>query len=539
MSQQHDATPVIETRSGPVRGFLNAGSGQHCFFGIPYAEPPLGALRFRAPKPVAPWREMRDCRHFGAAGTQIFDPTEGAYEEFTDAPAGTGPAPWVGSEDCLTLNIWRRSKGGDKRPVLVWIHGGANWLESSRLAIYHGDNFVARQDVVFISLNYRLGVFGWLDLSGIGGPEYRGSHSNGLRDQILALTWIRDNIAAFGGDPANITVMGESAGSIDISWHLAAGRLQEVARRVVMMSGIANLPGLTAALPHEWSEAHAVDQANIFLAKLGVTSMAQFEAMSTAEIMEGIVRVAAASDTLFDMDSLFWPRVSDTYAATHPFAAARNGAARGMDILIGCTDYEMGLWLNWDDNLDRHPALWMAEKLPLLSPQQRREVAALYENWFRNEPQGSAGMHLLGDILFRLPTIWFADAAAEAGGRVWAYLFDWSVDDRRRALHAADQSFLFKKWETAAGRQLVGSDFTPEDARLRDRTATAMMDSVLAFAMSGDPARYGDSSLPHWAAYDTASRSVMRFGRDIVLDHDPALARRTWWTEAMHKQLGQ
>lgn len=529
--------PVVETRSGPVLGVADAHTGQQLFLGIPYAEPPVGALRFRPPKAKSAWQEPLDCSRFGAAGTQIFDPTEGAYEEFTGKAAGADPSRWVGSEDCLTLNIWRRSNGTSQRPVLVWIHGGANWLESSRLEIYHGDRFVEAQDVVFVSINYRLGIFGWLELSGLGGADYRGSHSNGLRDQILALEWIRDNIAAFGGDPANITVMGESAGSIDISWHLAAGRLNGIARRVVMMSGVTGLPGMTAPLPHEWSETHGLTQANHFLARLGVTSMAALNAMSTADIMNRLVEIAAASDTLFEMDALFWPRVSSTYAPIDPFTAARAGRVAGIDVMIGCTDYEMGLWLNWDATLDRHPVRWTADRLPALTPEQRKSVCTMYNSWFAHDTEGSRGLHLLGDLLFRLPSIWFADEASAHGSHVWTFLFDWSVDERRRAQHAADQAFLFKKWETSAGRHLLGDDMPPEDASRRDRTAAAMMDAILAFATQGDPNGHAGNDIPTWPRYNKTDRAVMCYGRDIRIVLDPAGPRRQWWTETIYRQI--
>lgn len=537
MSTTPTERPRITTSLGPVVGIVDAASGQEFFRGIPYAEPPVGALRFRPPQPKTPWTEPRDCARFGHSGVQIFDPTEGDYEEFTDAAPGTPQQRWVGNEDCLTLNIWRRANGAPKRPVLVWIHGGANALESSRLEIYHGDRFVARQDVIFVSLNYRLGPFGWLDVSGIGGSDFRGSHSNGLRDQMLALTWIHDNIAAFGGDPANITVMGESAGSIDISWHLAAGKLQGIARRVVMMSGVAGVPGLTAPIPEEWSEAHGIAQANRFFARLGIATLAQLQSLSTAEIMDRVVDVSAQSDTLFELDSLYWPRVSDTYAPVDPFTAARQGKVAGIGVIIGCTDYEMGLWLNWDDTLDRNPVRHMADRLAVLAPDQRAEATALYDRLFADDTDGSRGMHLLGDILFRLPTAWFADEASGHGTKVWTYLFDWSVDDRRRALHAADQTFLFHKWETSAGRHLVGSQFSADDTARRDRTARCLQDAVLAFATHGDPNAHGNKDMPRWPNYETGKRAVMRFGRDVVAENDPAGARRAWWTQAVYGKV--
>lgn len=146
---------------------------------------------------------------------------------------------WVGDKDSLTLNIWRASGPPSPRPVIIWIHGGANWLETSRCTCCDGTE-IARLGTIFVSLNYRVGIFGFLDLSPIGGPPE--AHSDGLTDQMAAINWVVDNIAAFGGDRGNITLMGNSAGSIDISWHIASGRLPKGVRRVVSPAGSPPLP---------------------------------------------------------------------------------------------------------------------------------------------------------------------------------------------------------------------------------------------------------------------------------------------------------
>ena len=138
---KHDMNPVVTTRTGQLAGVRCEKSGQVKVLGIPYAEPPLGDLRFRPTVPKKAWDGVRDASRFGNAGTQVFDPSEGSLSEFSDTPTDRD---WVGSEDNLTLNVWTPALDGKKRPVVVWIHGGANWLESSRLATYHGDRLVAR-----------------------------------------------------------------------------------------------------------------------------------------------------------------------------------------------------------------------------------------------------------------------------------------------------------------------------------------------------------------------------------------------------------
>ena len=176
---------VVDAPCGSLSGLWDEQAGLGRFLGIPYAEPPVGDLRFKPTVPKRRWPGTLDASRFGPASAQVFDRLEGGIEEFEDEPKD-GAAWSVGSEDSLTLNVWTPAADDGRRSVLVWIHGGANYLESSRQPIYHGDRLAQRGDVVFVSLNYRLGIFGFLDLSVLGGEAYRGSHSNGLRDQLTA-----------------------------------------------------------------------------------------------------------------------------------------------------------------------------------------------------------------------------------------------------------------------------------------------------------------------------------------------------------------
>ena len=293
---------IVETSSGRVRGRTDA-DGLCCFLGIPYAEPPVGALRFRAPVPVAPWQDIRDASAFGAASAQVFDPLEARIEDLGGEPSETQPV-WVGSEDSLTLNIWSPGTDDARRPVIIYIHGGANWLESSRVPVYHGDRFAARGDIVFASLNYRLGFFGFLDI-GVLDPAYAGSHINGLRDQALALRWLKDNIAAFGGDPDNITVMGESAGSVDTSWLLASGALDGIARRAVLMSGVNTVSAVPRRQADDGSESGRL--ARELLYRSGIGSIDQLLALSTEEVLARHAELLGDYHML-SIDSWFYPR---------------------------------------------------------------------------------------------------------------------------------------------------------------------------------------------------------------------------------------
>jgi para-nitrobenzyl esterase len=460
-----------------------------------------------------------DASRFGRASAQVFDPREARFEDFGEAG---DPRPWIGDEDSLTLNIWRPARSYGPLPVVVWVHGGANWLESSRLPTYDGTS-LAQAGAVFVSINYRLGVFGFLDLSPIGGPA--DAHSHGLTDQLAALAWIEANIGAFGGDPDNITLMGESAGSMDIGWLLASGHLASGVRRLVLMSGVGSVCGLG------WDgarSAHGVEEgrrrAARLLADMGFQSMAQLNAASTAEILTRQARALEGGDVLLGADTLFYPRYPGL-APVDPFTAARDGRGAGLDVMIGFTAYELGLWLLWDDDLDRRPTDWAARHAPFLPEDIRPCLPELYRTWFPDEAEGARGMHLLGDVMFALPSLWLADLLAGANARVFVYRFDWKADSRRRALHAADQVFLFDQQTTSAGEALIGVAPTPQAASSRNALSQAMRAALNAFIQTGNPATV-ERPWPPWAP----GRPVVIFDDPCRIEFDPLGERRAWWT---------
>ena len=199
------AISVVETRYGKIQGAQKEGI--LVWKGIPFAQPPLGSLRFRAPQPLEGWTGIREATQFGPISPQA---SSGSF--------GTLPGPM--SEDCLTLNIWSSGADDARRPVMVWIHGGSFVTGAGSTPWYNGTSF-AEHGVVVVTINYRLGALGFLYLAEYAGEEYATSGNNGLLDQIAALTWVRENIAAFGGDPDNVTIFGESAGAMSIGALLA------------------------------------------------------------------------------------------------------------------------------------------------------------------------------------------------------------------------------------------------------------------------------------------------------------------------------
>ena len=497
------------------------------FLGVPYAEPPVGDLRFQPPVPKASFTEPFEAFRFSPASAQVFDPKESKVYEYQD-DAATDEPTYVGVENSLTLNVWTPGCDDRKRPVIVFIHGGANWLESSRVSLYHGDSLARRGDLVVVTLNYRLGIFGALDLSVLGAEAPQGAHANCVRDQLCAIDWVRRNIAAFGGDPSQITLVGESAGSMDISWMIAAGELRERVRRVVMMSGVGSVTGFGhdgERSTHSLEEGR--DRAKAFLSRLKIQNFEQLKHTSTEELLTRAAEVVRTSNTLFEMDTLFYPRVDPTFAPTNPFVAAAKGAADGLEVLIGFTQYELGLWLTWDEQLDQHSPEYAAKVCPFLPNDRRAELAALYRKELAQEPEGVRGMHLLSDAMFGAPSLIFADGVVRSNPNCWMYRFDYpGTDPRRGALHAADIAFFLGTWDSAAGRALIGESLTPQMEEERKALSQKMQDSLTAFARTGSPQT---AELPEWSPFTSEKQSYMQFNRACVGATEPLQRRGEFW----------
>jgi para-nitrobenzyl esterase len=254
---------LVETNYGKVQGIED--NGVRVFKGIPFAQPPVGRLRFRAPQAPRPWAGVRDAREYGPAAVQnqsLLGPALGF---------DIGPS----NEDCLYLNVWTPGLEG-RRPVLVWIHGGAFVMGAGSQALYDGTTLSSRGDVVVVTINYRLGCLGFLRLPG-GNGDGMGSGNEGLLDQIAALEWVRDNIAGFGGDPRNVTIFGESAGSISVATLLGTPRAQGLFQRAILQSGSANLVS---------SRDHAERVAAAMLQEIGADGARGLQGVATAGLLE-------------------------------------------------------------------------------------------------------------------------------------------------------------------------------------------------------------------------------------------------------------
>lgn len=493
------ATPgtVAETRSGSVEG--KAEGSLVVFKGIPYAAPPVGKLRWKPPRGHDPWRETLRAREFGKAEAQPKDDL-----------TGSGGLPQ--SEDCLTLNVWTPGLDGPRRPVMVWVHGGGFTNGSSAEPMYDGARLAARGDVVVVSINYRLGAFGFLYLGEVGGAAYAESGNLGLLDQVAALRWVKDNIGSFGGDPRNVTVFGESAGAMSVCALLGMPAADGLFRRAIAQSGALNLV-------RDTTDADRIARELMRLA--GVTDMAGLAGLETDEVVRA---QAALAGRQAGAALLFGPVVDGSALPEHPLLSIRKGGASGVDLLIGTNLDEMRLFTLANPAIGQFPLGVVASFFPPLQEAlggRADQVAASYKSRRPDASDGDVTLAVLTDFMFRMPAIRVAESHSATSGGTWMYLFTWA-SPRYPALgscHAIELPFVFGTLDAERVRRLIGHD--------APRPLSEMMqDAWLAFAKRGDP---NGGGLPGWPRYEAGRRATMVLDVEPELRDDPYGEDRAEW----------
>jgi len=454
--------PTVTTRYGTVRGQVRDGVAS--FLGIPYAASPTGPLRFRAPAPPPAWDGIRDAGSLGAT------PPKPDYAAPFDVLL---PEPNLAGDDWLNLNVWTPDPAGAGLPVMVWIHGGAFSNGNSALPLYDGHAF-ARDGVVLVSLNYRLGVDGFALLP--DAPANRG-----LLDQIAALEWVRDNIAGFGGDPGNVTVFGESAGAMSVTTLLSLPRAQGLFARAITQSGSVQAaadPADAALVAKELGlalgrEATAASLAEVSLPEL---TQAQVTVRDALAVQPDPARFGA---TIVASSMAFIPVIDGDLIPVHPLAAITAGAGSGVPLLTGTTTEEFRLFLVPTGMAGYVTEQGLADILALLGVGPA--VAGLYR---ANRPGASPGDLLaavLTDSFFRLPALAVAEARAAGPAPTHVYEFAWpSPVSGLGACHSLDIPFVFDNLTAEGAEPVLGP--TPPTA-----LAGQMHAAWIAFARDGDP----------------------------------------------------
>jgi len=495
-------TTIVETKDGSLQGVEE--DGVTVFRGVPFAKAPIGALRFRPPQPTEPWSGVRVCDTFGFVAPQPAG----------QAMAGQG-TPEEQSEDCLHLNVWTPACDDGSRPVMVWIHGGAFVTGSGSGAFYRGHHLSARGDVVVVTINYRLGALGFLAHPDLTDEETGASGNWGLLDQVAALEWVQANIANFGGDAGNVTIFGESAGSMSVSCLVGSPRTQHLYSRAIAESGGPN------GLPLDAATATAVQ----LCGEAGVPDVAALRDLPVDQVLAAQVALQAkAAESGNTM--VLAPTIDGGLLPEHPLSAIRSGVAKGKELLVGTNRDEMKLWVVGNRRLTGGDEAFILSRLEHSFGADAGEALAAYKAARTDRGDDLTPIELWtaieSDRIFRLPSLRMAEAQAALGTDVYEYLFTWTSPAMGGLLgscHALEIPFVFGTLTTPGVELFTGAG--PEALALSEK----MQDAWIAFARAGNPST---DSL-QWPAFDTARRATMILGPETAVEDAPLEQERAFW----------
>jgi para-nitrobenzyl esterase len=504
---------VVETNCGKIRGV--AENAINVFKGIPYAAPPEGEGRFAPPRRLQPWTGVRDAFDFGNRAMQ----DENAFAmppAMLKLFAGRELPPM--SENCLVLNVWTPAvNDGRKRPVMFWCHGGAFISGSGDSPWYDGTNLCRKGDVVVVTINHRLGAFGYLHLGEFGGEEFAASGNAGMLDIVAALEWVRDNIAAFGGDAGNVTVFGESGGGAKVSVLMAMPAAHGLFHKAIIQSG----PAVQMA-----SRDDASETARQLLAELGidagkVNELRQVPAQKLAEAQAAVLKKVSMMSFANRRRVGFNPVVDGKHLPGGPFEPAAPAISANVPLIIGTNKDEMNLFFGlapWLDGLDEAA---MRKRVQMFVGDQADRIIEPYRRARPNDSLRDLVLAIATDHAMRMPSLVTADRkVAQHAAPVFVYMFTWEtpvLDGKLKSPHALEIPFVFDTVQTSG---LTG------DSPTRFALADKMSRSWIAFARTGNP---NHQDVPNWPRYSTEQRPTMMFDNQCRVENDPYRAERTAW----------
>jgi len=488
----------VEIAQGKLAGI--ARDGVLRFNGIPYAKPPVGRLRWRLPEPAQPWVGVRDASRYANIAPQV-ESASGAV---------LGGTPGTRSEDCLYLNIQTPACDGAKRAVMVWIHGGGFNTGAGSVGTYSGKYLVPRGDIVLVTVNYRLGAFGFLNLRDATDGKLPGTGAEGLADQIAALAWVRDNISAFGGDPGNVTIFGESAGGMSVGALLAAPTAHGLFHKAIAQSGASDIG---------YKRERSAKVARHLLDKLGSADAQD----APWETILGIQKDMLAAPREIGLGMPFAPTSDGQILPGRAIESVGEGSAKGVPVMAGTTRDEWKLFTVAATHLRTMDEARLRKMVAGLVGDAHADAVLKgythgtpFERW--NE--------VMTDHTFFVPATRLLEAQA-THAPVFGYRFDWAspmMDGALGACHALELGFTFGTCRLKGAAPFFGSGAAAE------ALSDAMMDAWSAFAKTGDPG---------WSRYDIAKRSTMIFGDGAPkLVAAPNEERRTAWVTVPGEKVG-
>jgi len=498
-------TKIVEINTGKLQGYIDKGI--EVYKGIPYAEPPIGDLRFNAPEPKKSWSGILEAIKFSSDAPQ------------PPSPFTPQPTPSQSEEDCLTLNIWTPSVDDNKRPVMFWIHGGS--YKTGGANRYDGIPLTKRGDVVVVIINYRLGPLGFLYL-----PDAPNVSANvGLLDQIAALKWVKENIMNFGGDPENVTVFGESAGAGAICNLIGMPAAKGLFNRMIPQSGS------TSPLGYQKGRAIATTQRLFSLLEIEKNDIDNLRKISAEEIIKAQVKMdeqVLEAGTVFALG--YSPLIDKSTLPNHPLKSILDGETKNIEVLHGTNRDEMRLWELWYPGVENSEHLFKRFNL-LMKPigqseDKVREIVDIYsEN--RKNPNEIFNA-ILTDMFFRVPSIRLAEMQSKIQPDTYMYMFTYPSPIRKGSLgsvHAIEIPFVFGTLDMARNFEIF-----PVSNKETEKLSAKMMDSWISFAKSGNP---NHKDIPKWEQY-RSDRATIMFGKDVEVINDPNGQERSIWDDIIN-----
>ena len=487
------------TRHGIYNGFIDK-RGVKTWLGIPYAKPPVGNLRWRAPEPLDESSDEFDATKFGFSPVQDKDEHEVA-------------SLFPQSEDCLTLNIWTSARKNNL-PVMVFLPGGGFINGGSRDPLYNGANFAAVHDVLIVTINYRLNIFGFMNFAAID-SSFEDTGYLGLKDQRAAIEWVRENILDFGGDPSNITIFGESAGSGSVMFQTILPDSNKIFHKAIAQSG-------TLGFYHTFDESAAL--AELFMETGGYKDMSEIVDKPAAELLATYMQLCATRPVETECD--YFPTADGKFLPLHPYKALKNGAARDIKLLAGTTSEEYRYWSVYFDDLEKQMRPFHETLLSRIYEGKATDVDALYDSWKKIHPDLSSAspesyMEFANQIDWRVCVELTAEYQSKFADTFF-YLFSQKSSVKNLgACHAIDLPFVFgnpdKQMEPRPSKNLIK----------QVQTAWA------TFAATGNPS---NPFIPTWKKYSANDRETMEINaagwelhKDLNVDNLAAL--RTFYED--------
>jgi para-nitrobenzyl esterase len=499
---------VVQTQSGKLKGAYQ--DSLYIFKGVPYAAPPTGGFRWFPPQPVKSWNGIRDAQDFAPVAPQLTGGQNFMPEFNAEEPR---------SEDCLYLNIWSPGLDSIRRPVMVWIHGGAFSRGSGSSPQYHGNTLAKRGNTVIVTINYRLGCLGFLHLDKVTRGKIPATGNEGLLDQIAALKWVRGNIAGFGGDPDNVTIFGESAGAMSIGCLLAMPQAHGLFNKAILQSGSNTFKPLNEAI-------HLTEQ---FLGLLGLKGD-DVEYLRAMPVEKLITAQQELSTKLKIAGSVMEPVMDGKILPEFPIEAVKHGSAGKTAIMVGSNLEESRFMARMNPNLTKVDDAGLVRRWQQVFPPEL--VPALVDDCRNAMTKGGKtvspselALALQTDAQFRIPAIRLVEAQRSNNQAAYSYLFDWiSPAPGMGACHALDVGFVFGN---------LSATFNGTGPKV-EKLAKNMQDAWLAFARTGNP---GCEGLGKWPLYGRR-RETMILGENCHLAAAPFDEERAAWDAIPDKYLG-